>query len=309
MKNALLITAVVLVASACNFTKKQTKPRVQLVTHKEAADTMRIAGLDTLAIDSLTALIEYGYITPEKSKAILQKVDYTNFLFSGMNDDVNIFNGFYGDDRYRIEFYISGVAVDTANPFVVKLSGKSKYKENINEFMGTVTIDSLFAYRDLTYNYREFVQYLPEDTTQKFEGDTTTATYHAKGTFSLAEDSNQANAGNYSGQFYMDFIPRYNDEREIEGYNLWFNTDNNSRRAGFLFDGQWTSYKNGEQKPVIFARDLFMFANQILENFSYGEREIEINEKYRALGWENYWEAEEWWSDKNDTKLMMILPY
>ena len=42
-----------------------------------------------------------------------------------------------------------------------------------------------------------------------------------------------------------------------------------------------------------------MFANDILKDFSYGEREIEINPKYRKLGWADFWQSEEWWvSDK-----------
>ena len=40
-----------------------------------------------------------------------------------------------------------------------------------------------------------------------------------------------------------------------------------------------------------------MFANNILADFSYGERDIQINEKYVHLGWDNYWEQDEWWVD------------
>jgi len=53
---------------------------------------------------------------------------------------------------------------------------------------------------------------------------------------------------------------------------------------------------------VLASQDLFIFANDILEDFSFGEREIEINKKYRALGWDNYWENEEWWNDEGDNK-------
>jgi hypothetical protein len=41
-----------------------------------------------------------------------------------------------------------------------------------------------------------------------------------------------------------------------------------------------------------------MFANDILADFSYGERDIQINEKYVHLGWDNYWEQDEWWVDE-----------
>jgi len=55
-------------------------------------------------------------------------------------------------------------------------------------------------------------------------------------------------------------------------------------------------YKNKTTtKPVLFARDLFAIANDILSDFSYGEREVEINKKYRHLGWDNFWDGKEWW--------------
>ena len=31
-----------------------------------------------------------------------------------------------------------------------------------------------------------------------------------------------------------------------------------------------------------------------------GEREVEINKEYRHLGWDNFWENDEWWVDAKD---------
>ncbi|MFN8285730.1 MAG: hypothetical protein U0V74_03200 [Chitinophagales bacterium] len=305
MKKAVLFSFVIVFIASCNFMKQNTdKAKVQLLTHRESADTMRLAGIDTSAIDSLTALIEYGYLSPERSKEILQKVNFSDILGSGTPDAATTFNGFYGTDRYRIEFYVSEVAVDTANPFDIHLQGKCRYKKNITDFTGTVHIDSLFAFKDLSYDYQDFLTYYQGDTSEKFEGDTTIGTYHAKGRFKLDENQNQAGSGSFAGNFFMDFIPSYNENHELTGYNLWYNTRNETLRGGFLFDGSWLSYKGAETKPLLFAADLFMFGNEILKDFSYGEREIEINEKYRSLGWENYWEADEWWNNTPDTKAL-----
>ncbi len=307
MKNALLFIAAISFLYACNSSNKQSaRHRTVLITHKEAADTMRLANIDTATYDSLFALIEYGYLQAQKSKEVLQNVNYGSLLLSVNDGYTKIYNGFYDTTNYRVEFYISAVASDTANPFVVAISGKCKYKENITDFTGVINIDSLFSYRDITYSYREFLTYA--DSTEKFTGDTTINTYHAKGTFILKEDSNLANTGAFTGNFFMDFVPEYTDN-QLQGHSLWRNTENETRRGGFLFDGLWASYKSGQQKQVIFAEDLFMFANEILEDFSYGEREIEINEKYRSLGWENYWEGEEWWNSEGAPKLMTIFSY
>jgi hypothetical protein len=50
-------------------------------------------------------------------------------------------------------------------------------------------------------------------------------------------------------------------------------------------------------KPVIWSRDLFRIGNGILKDFSYGERDVEINPKYRHLGWDTFWSGDEWWTD------------
>ena len=305
MKKAFLFFATLIALASCNFMRQNAdKPKAQLITHKESADTMRIAGIDSSAIDSLTALIEYGLLSQERTKEVLQKVNFHDILGSGSADAATIFNGFYGTDRYRSEFYISDVVTDTANPFVIQLKGKSKYKKNITDFTGSIVLDSVFGFKDLTYDYQDFLTYYEGDTAEKFEGDTFIGTYHAKGHFKLDENSNQPGAGSFAGNFFMDFFPNYNENHELTGYNLWYNTHNETLRGGFLFDGSWISYKTAETKPLLFAADLFMFGNEILEDFSYGEREIEINEKYRNLGWDNYWEAEEWWNTEADTKAL-----
>jgi hypothetical protein len=56
-------------------------------------------------------------------------------------------------------------------------------------------------------------------------------------------------------------------------------------------------------KPVIFAADLFRFANDILKDFSMGEREVEINKQYQNLGWKDIWENEEWWTKAEKPKM------
>lgn len=307
MNKLLVLFAALCLLGACNFTKNQSeKPRVQLMTHKEAADTMRIASIDSASVDSLTQLIEYGYLSPERTRDIMGQLNLHDLISSGRLDEATIFNGFYGTDFYRIEFYISNAELDPADSLRILLEGKCRYKKNITNFTGSIKVDSMFAYRDLTYDYQDFLEYEGGDTSAKFEGDTFVGTYHLKGTFALNEDPNQPASGVFSGNFFMDFVPNYNDHAQLDGYRLWYNTNNETKRGGFLFDGSWLSNKGGKTKPVIFAADLFMFANEIISDFSYGEREVEINEKYRSLGWENYWEADEWWTDNKDSKALII---
>lgn len=308
MKTTLLLASALCLLAACNFTKTQTEqPKAAFITHKEAADTMRLATVDSSQVDSLTMLIEYGYIEPEKAKALLSELDIQALMGS---DEYRAHNGFFGQDNYRIEFYIKKARLNPADSLTIWLEGKCRYKKNVTDFTGSIKVDSVFGYQDLSYNYQEYLEYEADDTSRHFEGDTFTGTYHLKGTFALNENSKAYGAGVYSGNFYMDFAPyrkyQYEEGEDPNGYQLWYNTNNETRRGGFLFDGNWAGNKTGEAKPVLVAADLFMFANDILENFSYGEREIEINPKYRALGWDRYWDGEEWWNEAGDTKLLKI---
>ncbi len=127
--------------------------------------------------------------------------------------------------------------------------------------------------------------------------------YALQGKFNFKEDSTLSSSGQFSGDFSMEFytpnVAAAEKAQSDTDPQLWFFSDASpSQGSGYRFVGNWTGFKNSSvKKPVIWSRDLFRFANNILENFSYGERDVTINPKYRALGWDNFWEGEEWWND------------
>ncbi|HYV95767.1 MAG TPA: hypothetical protein VE978_28610 [Chitinophagales bacterium] len=299
LSSILLLAYVSFAFCSCNFSQGK---QMKFVTHKEAADTQRIAVRDTVQqMDTVKEIpVEYGMMSKENERNLLKEVHLEKLILSKTEDEdyPPIYNGFFGNDHYRIEFYISDVQSDTANPFVFQVKGKDRFKKNITPFTGIIKIDSLLPYKDFNYDYAEYLE--EEDSTVPFEGDTFIATCHIKGTFELHEDSNAKGSGVYAGKIFIDVVSDGEG-----GYRLWFNTENETRRGGVLMDAMWTSNTSKEQKPMICARDLFMFANDILEDFSYGEREIEINKKYRSLGWDNYWENDEWWGEGEKVTLMI----
>jgi hypothetical protein len=87
--------------------------------------------------------------------------------------------------------------------------------------------------------------------------------------------------------------------------SLWFYSKQlPSGGGGYTMEGTWASYtKKDMVKPFILADDFFAIANGILKDFSYGEREVEINEKYRSLGWQSFWENDEWWREAEKPKM------
>jgi hypothetical protein len=314
---------------SCNNLFKSNEPIVmKYTTHKEAIDTLRkqyfVANNlpDTVTEETPKHLegrhISYALLNQDSSRLLLSKINFRNLLDSYDGDrGQGMYNGFFGTDHYRIEFVLSNVRSDSANPNNISVNGKTRLKKNIQKLVGNIRIDSVYEFRDSVV-----MQYMKEYAKGEVRS------YYLKGKFQLAEDSTKWGSGLYKGDFFMDIQINNNDaekesywyysyaeEGDYEGdddtshakdpFKYGSESRSKTRGAGFLFDGNWTSYKTKESKPVLMAHDIFMFGNDILEHFSYGEREIEIDPKYKAIGWGNYWENDEWYNDEN-AKVMII---
>jgi hypothetical protein len=191
-----------------------------------------------------------------------------------------VYNGFYGPDHYRIEMYFASVTRDSLRPDQLLITGKSRYKKNITSFSGTVTIDSVAALRVIEKPGDPEVQLGTE------------RRYLAVGHFMLREDAQVAGAGQFAGKLMMDF----NVDQEGD-LSLDYFLDTPTRHGGFVFEGEWRSYQTGKAKPVLWADAFFSVADNVLKDFDIGEREVDINPKYRHLGWDTFWTDEEWWNE------------
>lgn len=262
-----------------NDNSKPTAVPLQLITHKDAIDSLRkdtTAPLQPIRITDLS---------PEKTAAFFSTHNLASMLFDSSIEGSysNRFDGFYGNDHYRIEFFFSEVARDSLQPNVYHVIGKDRFKKNITPFEGTITFTKLATFKDPNlneehYNHEEFD--LKE-------------AYTTEATFELKEDVTAKGSGIFSGKMRMDFFERKDGQTEL----WYFSTNAPAQASGFKFEGSWTNYKHTMTKPVVWAKDLFAFANNILTDFAIGEREVEINKKYRHLGWDNYWENDEWWHE------------
>ena len=256
---------------AAKQTVKETEP-TPLVTHAEGADTLR----DESITESEVKPIKLKWLNSAGMHGLLDTLDLSDIVVS--HDWAEL--GFYGEDRYKIEFYFSAVTKDEKDPFLYHVVGKNRHKKVVSEFKGTFRIDSLAQVTD------------PNLDTEEVGDMGVQRIYSANGKFTLAEDSLKKYSGRFTGKMQMDFGAY--DKAPIE---LWYFSETPNQGSGIRYDGTWTSYKTGKSKPVIWSKDLFRFANDILEEFSIGERDVEINEKYRKLGWDNFWENEEWWAE------------
>jgi hypothetical protein len=279
----ILLAAVVVLTTQC-FNKQsavktpKSAAAVQMtLTHKEAVDTLRA--------DSTAPLkpLNFKVLNSQQAMAVLTENNLDTLFLCGYPR-----NGFYGEDRYRIEYLFESSKRDEKDPTLIHVKGRNRYKKTITPFAGTIKITQLSEFTD------------PNIDTAEINGMNVRKLYAAQGEFELKEDAIGNTSGVFKGKLKMEFYTR-KDEYPTD---LWFYSEQlPSGGGGYRMDGTWTSYTNPNLvKPVILAYDLFRFANDILKDFSMGEREVEINEKYHSLGWETYWENDEWWHEAEKIK-------
>ena len=239
-------------------------------THAEARDSLR---LDSTA--PLKPLVTQPLVRDSAWKVLAAM--RIGSLFTADWPD----NGFYGNDRRRIEFIFTSFERSFNDPFVYAVAGKNRYKTTISDFSGVFVIKEVVQFSDPKLDAEELVN-------MGLSG----KAYTLKGEFRFDEDRSLNTSGQFAGNFLMDICL---DKDGVP--SLWFfSAATPTKGSGYRFDGAWTSYRNPAlSKPVIWSRDLFSFANDILSDFSYGERDVQINPKYRDLGWDTFWDGEEWW--------------
>jgi hypothetical protein len=278
----ILFAAFVVLTTQCFNKQAATAQKVAAAvpvkqTHKEAMDTLLAdvqAPLKPLTFKALNSTQALAFLTATNLDSLFIK-DYPD-------------NGFYGEDRYRIEFLMSTCRRDETDPTLYHVTGKNRHKKTITPYSGTIRITQLSEFMDTNL-----------DTAEYNNMDVNTL-YAAQGEFELQEDATAKYSGVFKGKMTLEFATY-----KTSKLGFWFFSKNlPSGGAGYRMDGTWTSYtKKDMVKPVIVASDLFAIANDILKDFSYGEREVEINEKYRSLGWESFWENDEWWHDAEKPKM------
>lgn len=254
-----------------------------IFTHKE----LKMAAASVGALNKPKP-IESQKLSEDEIRTLFLKHDIKPFFYQADEEIYSTLNGFFGPDHYRIEFVFLGIEQDKTMKNKFYLTGKNRHKKQITDFEGSFIIDSVFSIKDPNVKDENF-----ESEYGYFSG--LKEKYSCVGKFTLSEDSSQQFSGKFEGRMALDF--GINEDKKPE---IWYYSNKTpARSSGFLFDGTWVNYDGGKSKSTLFSKDIFMFANDILKDFSYGEREIEINPKYRKLGWADFWQSEEWWvSDK-----------
>jgi hypothetical protein len=275
MKRLPLAGLVLLMACSQPATQKVASTTIQAPQSVEAkASTAVVSTVDeasaaALAVFDTTQLERYS---PERMMGVLAAHDLSVlFRYDSLQNPIQ--NGFFGPNHYRIEMLFTSVRQDSTQPNVFHITGKSRHKKVITPFTGTLNLTKMWH--------------------QKSTGDILPAQmpYEVQGTFDLREDAGSKYAGRFTGQSKLYFA--LDESGDLDwGYQLGY------ERAGTagLFQGMWQPYAHQAAQPVMWAQNIELIAEKVLPNFNIGERETVVNPKYAKLGWNNYWENDEWWA-------------
>ncbi len=198
----------------------------------------------------------------------------------------HVLNGFFGAAHRRIEVLFTDMRRDASQPNVYYLSGKNRHKGVITPFAGTLTITKVV--RQPGHTNKELV----DDEYDLLSNEP--YAYTAVGQFVLREDSTREQAGMFRGEAAIDWAI-------IEGkLRQHTQTDRTLTQGGLLkFEGTWSRYHSAEAKPVVWVESVFGFngSRNIIKDLQFADRNLSFNPKYAKLGWNEFYENDEWWAD------------
>ena len=190
--------------------------------------------------------------------------------------------GFIGDDFQRFDIHFISMVQNKSNPYEYFAYGKTKVKNIICEFKGTITVkeakldekDSLEKYK---YNKLNDV-YEPDNSVTYKQG-------YVICEVALYEDQKQKNTGFIIGNLISNFLL---DTKGKIQYDAYYAVGDGFSNNGFI--GTWTSYKTGKSKKCNWGD----YRIPESEDLDVGTGVFLINDKYVKNGWKNFvlaWQA------------------
>ncbi|GAB3572813.1 hypothetical protein [Hymenobacter daeguensis] len=197
---------------------------------------------------------------------------------SGSED---VLNGCFGYDGRRIEFVFTTVQPDAQSLGRYLVAGQFRCYGDVTPFRGSVEVQQ--------------VQLLPTELAA-YAGyeQTKTPAYCATGSFALRATSSHGLGGQFTGRVALDFKLNAGNRAEL----LTYTSNPATRNGGLLFDGVWREDAAAETTvPAIWKQGIAV-TRQILTRFEIGERDSHINPRYARVGWNSFWQNDEWWAEK-----------
>jgi hypothetical protein len=170
--------------------------------------------------------------------------------------------GYLGDNYQRLRIHFTSVMQHPEKPLEYLVYGKTKVKNNVCDFQGTITVKEARLYKE-----RE---------------DPAFQQGYIQCEVVLYENNAQPNTGIFRGELMCHFLLDKNGNISYDA--LMFSADgffNNS------FSGTWTSYKTKTVKKCSWGD----YRIPDTDGMDVGAGEFVVNEKYVKNGWESYMAA------------------
>lgn len=181
--------------------------------------------------------------------------------------------GFIGDDYQRFFIHFVSVIQNQTNPYEYFVYGKTKVKETICSFQGTITVRQSRIYKS---------------------GDIPTYKQgFAICDVILYEDKKQSSTGFINGKLKSKFLIDNNGKFRYDAISFVADGFSNNQ-----FIGSWTSYETNASKKCHWGDDRIPDCGDL----DIGAGEFSINEKYLKNGWNNFRLAYTYDTYKPETK-------
>lgn len=168
--------------------------------------------------------------------------------------------GFIGSNYQRFYIHYTAITKDASNPYLYHVQGKTRVKNNICSFTGTIQVKQ--AKRNLE----------PNEAYPKYKYG------YLICQVDLKEDIKQAGSGTIKGQMTTYW---YLNEQGQLAYDTLIPEDGFSNNQCIA---RWTSYKGGASKPCNWGD----FKIPEAADLDFSVSEFMANEKYVKNGWQNY---------------------
>lgn len=128
MKNIFTFLTLAVAGTACQHQAPPTRAvAVAPISAKVIPKTSPLVPISAIMADTLTAPM----------RSLLQQYNLAA-LWRGQEpearDSVEVLDGFFGFDHYRISFVFTRARQDSVDPAIFHVSGKSRYKQHITPF-------------------------------------------------------------------------------------------------------------------------------------------------------------------------------
>lgn len=174
--------------------------------------------------------------------------------------------GYIDTNFQRFQIHFTSFVKDKTNPYQYNVSGKTKVKDNVCSFIGTIT--AIAASYDTSSLMKDI-------------GFPTYKEGYIKAQVLINENKNQQGSGIIKGELTTDIY--FDNKGNIHYNGLMLIADSYSNNQ---VEGKWTSYKTGKTKKCNWGD----FRIPDSRGFDGGTGEFMPEEKYLDNGWRNYYE-------------------